>query len=422
MTENFENSLGFAQRMDEQDELKSFRNKFFIPKDKNGNEVIYFCGNSLGLQPTTTRNLINEELDYWAELGVEGHFNAKRPWKFYHEVLTEASASLVGAKNDEVVCMNSLTVNLNLMMVSFYRPDEKRFKIVIEDNAFPSDIYAVESQIKFHGLDPADALVKLSPREGENYLRTSDIIDFINEEGDNIALIMLGGVNYYTGQAFEMGKITEAGHNKGCKVGFDCAHAAGNLDLKLHDWDVDFAVWCSYKYLNAGPGGVAGCFVNSKYRDDNSIPRFAGWWGHNVKTRFMMPENFDVSEGVEGWQISNPPIFQMAALLASLQIFDEAGILNLRNKSILLTGYLDWLIRNSNDNRVSIITPEDKNQRGCQLSLRTFSEGKKLHQHLSESGVICDWREPDVIRVAPVPLYNTFKDVYNFSQILLNKI
>lgn len=421
MTENFQNSLEFARMLDELDELKSFRNKFFIPKDKNGNDVFYFCGNSLGLQPVTTRTIINEELDDWAKFGVEGHFNAKRPWKFYHEFLTESSARLVGAKNDEVVCMNSLTVNLNLMMVSFYRPDEKKYKIVIEDNAFPSDIYAVESQIKFHGLNPSDALIKLKPREGENYLRTPDIIDFINEHGESIALIMLGGVNYYTGQAFEMDRITEAGHSKGCKVGFDCAHAAGNLELKLHDWDVDFVVWCSYKYLNAGPGGVAGCFVNSRYKNDSSLPRFSGWWGHDVKTRFLMPENFEMSEGVEGWQISNPPIFQMAALLASLQIFDEAGISNLRKKSIKLTGFLEWLVKNNKDNRVSIITPEDKNQRGCQLSLRTFSEGKKLYQRLTESGVICDWREPDVIRVAPVPLYNSFEDVYKFSQILFNQ-
>lgn len=421
MTENFENSLEFAQRMDEQDELKSYRNKFHIPKDKNGEDVIYFCGNSLGLQPVTTRAIINEELDDWAELGVEGHFNAKRPWKYYHEFLTEYSANLVGAKNEEVVCMNSLTVNLNLMMVSFYRPDEKRYKILIEDNAFPSDIYAVESQIKFHGLNPDEVLIKLKPREGESYLRTDDILDFIHEHGESIALIMLGGVNYYTGQAFEMGRITEAGHSKGCMVGFDCAHAAGNLELKLHEWNVDFAVWCSYKYLNAGPGGVAGCFVNSRYKNDTGLPRFSGWWGHNVKTRFAMPETFELSEGVEGWQISNPPIFQLAALLASLQIFNDAGMNALRRKSIELTGYLEWLIRSYKDNRVSIITPEDINQRGCQLSLRTFSEGKEIHQKLTNSGVICDWREPDVIRVAPVPLYNTFEDVFKFSKILFNQ-
>ena len=407
----------FAREADGTDLLGSYRDRFYIPK-KNGEEVVYFAGNSLGLEPKSTKDYVEQELKDWANMAVDGHFHAKYPWKYYHEFLTEKTANLVGADNSEVVNMNSLTVNLNLMMVSFYRPTKERYKIVMEANAFPSDIYAVESQIRFHGYDPADALIVPKLREGETTHRTEDILELIEKEGDSIALVMIAGVNYYTGQAFNMKSITEAGHKKGCRVGFDLAHAAGNLKMNLHDWDVDFAVWCSYKYLNAGPGGVAGCFVNARFRDDFEIPRFSGWWGHKKETRFLMPAEFDPTEGVEGWQISNPPIFQMAALNASLEIFNEAGMDTLRKKSILLTGYCEYLLKNMDGKSVDIITPGNPDERGCQLSLRVGKENKHVHTALIENNVICDWREPDVIRIAPVPLYNKFEDVWRFVQIL----
>jgi kynureninase len=405
---------------DEKDPLKNYREKFFIPR-KNGRDVIYFAGNSLGLQPKTARDYIEQELKDWETLAVEGHFHAKYPWKFYHEFLTERMAEIVGGKVNEVVVMNSLTVNLNLMMVSFYRPTKERNKILIEANAFPSDQYAFNQQIKFHGYDPVESLVAIKPREGESFLRTEDILDYVDREGDKFALIIFGGVNYYSGQAFDMKAITEAGHKKGCYVGFDLAHAAGNLMLDLHDWEVDFAVWCSYKYLNAGPGGVAGAFVHEKYAGDFEIPRFSGWWGHKKETRFLMPEELDLSEGVEGWQISNPPIFQMAALRASLDIFHEAGMKNLREKSIKLTGFAEQLVNENNDGRIEIITPQDPSQRGCQLSLRTKSNGKEIHNRLLSNNLICDWREPDVIRIAPVPLYNTFQDVEEFVRVMFEE-
>lgn len=407
----------FAREADGTDPLGNYRDRFYIPK-KNGEDVVYFAGNSLGLEPKITKDYIEQELKDWAEMAVDGHFHAKYPWKYYHEFLTEKTAALVGADNSEVVNMNSLTVNLNLMMVSFYRPTKERYKIVMEANAFPSDIYAVESHIKFHGYDPADALIVPELRDGETTHRMEDILKLIEEEGDSIALVMIAGVNYYTGQAFDMKSITEAGHKKGCKVGFDLAHAAGNLKLNLHDWDADFAVWCSYKYLNSGPGGVAGCFVNARFKDDFDIPRFSGWWGHKKETRFLMPSEFDPSEGVEGWQISNPPIFQMAALNASLEIFNEVGMDALRKKSILLTGYCEYLLKNMDGKRVDIITPDNPDERGCQLSLRVGKENKPVHSALLESNVICDWREPDVIRIAPVPLYNKFEDVWKFARII----
>ena len=413
----YKDDISFAKEMDTNDPLKDYRDKFYIPK-KDGEDVVYFAGNSLGLEPKSTRDYIEQELKDWENMAVEGHFHAKYPWKYYHEFLTEKTARLVGAEIDEVVNMNSLTVNLNLMMVSFYRPTKERYKILIEANTFPSDIYAVESQIKFHGYDPENALITLKLREGESYHRTEDILEVIEEEGDSIALVMLGGVNYYSGQAFDMKTITEAGHKKGCKVGFDCAHAAGNLNLQLHDWDVDFAVWCNYKYINSGPGAVAGCFVNYRFRNDFEMPRFSGWWGHKKETRFLMPDEFDPSVGVEGWQISNPPIFQMAALNASLDIFDKAGIDNLRGKSVLLTGYAEFLLNNIGNTGIRIITPSEPNERGCQLSLRVGKENKHVHETLTQNNVICDWREPDVIRIAPVPLYNTFEDVWKFSEII----
>ena len=408
----------FGAAMDAADPLREFRHRFHFPDLLNGSEAIYFTGNSLGLQPKTARGYIEQELDDWASLAVEGHFRAKNPWLPYHEFLTEQMARVVGAKPIETVVMNSLTVNLHLMMVSFYRPRGNRTKIVIEKGAFPSDQYAVASQIGFHGLDVLIDLIELTPREGETTLRTEDIIDTIERHGDETALVMLGGVNYYTGQAFDMRAITEAGHRVGAVVGFDLAHAAGNLELKLHDWDVDFAVWCSYKYLNAGPGGVAGAFVHERHAETFDLPRFAGWWGHDKDTRFLMGPEFKPMPGAEGWQISNPPIFQMAALRASLEIFDEAGMQNLRAKSEKLTGYLEFLLTQIGDERISVITPTDPKQRGCQLSIRVKNSDRSLFDALTERGVFVDWREPDVIRAAPVPLYNSYSDVFRFAEIL----
>ncbi|GIU81790.1 MAG: kynureninase [Acidobacteria bacterium] len=429
----YEFSESFAREKDRQDSLKDFRDRFYIPKHSDGKEKIYFCGNSLGLQPKSVREYVVCELEDWARLGVEGHFRARNPWMPYHEFLTEKMAEVVGAKPIEVVVMNSLTVNLHFLMVSFYRPTSRRHKIVIESFAFPSDRYAVESQIRFHGFNPEDSLIVLHPREGETILRTEDILRTIYENGDSIALILLGGVNYYTGQAFDFAEITKAGHEVGAVVGFDLAHAAGNLELKLHDWNVDFAVWCCYKYLNAGPGAVGGAFVHENHAERFDLPRFAGWWGHDKETRFLMPDQFKPIAGAEGWQVSNPPILQMAALRASLEIFHQAQMKNLREKSVELTGYLEFLINQIADERIEIITPKNPEERGCQLSIRVkgkenhvqgFEQGvssngrKSLFEKLLQSGVVADWREPDVIRVAPVPLYNTFTDVFRFAEIL----
>ncbi len=413
---NYQPTPSFALELDACDPLANYRERFYIPKTKDSHDCIYFCGNSLGLQPKTVRDYVEQELQDWERLGVLGHDGARKPWIPYHEFLAEQTAHLVGAKPIEVVVMNSLTVNLHLMMVSFYRPNPSRHKIVIEANAFPSDQYAVQSQIKFHGFDVKTSLIELQPRTGETTLRTEDIEALIENEGESIALIMLGGINYYTGQAFEMDRITRAGHRKGCVVGFNLAHAAGNLLLNLHDWDVDFAVWCSYKYLNAGPGAIAGCFVHEKHARRLDLQRFAGWWGQNKETRFLMPFEFDAIPGAEGWQLSNPPILQLAALRASMDIFDEVGMKNLRAKSERLTGYLEFLLNQNPDGNISIITPKDPGQRGCQLSIRVKQHGLILHQKLKVAGVICDWREPDVVRVAPVPLYNSFSDVYNFIE------
>ncbi len=414
---NYQPTQSFARELDAADPLKKYREQFHIPKKPNGDDAIYFSGNSLGLQPKTVREYVEQELEDWAKLGVRGHLSARKPWIPYHEFLAEQTARLVGAKPIEVVVMNSLTVNLHLMMVSFYRPTPQRHKIVIEANAFPSDQYAVQSQIKFHQRDPKTSLVELRPRKGESTLRTDDIEAFIESEGDSVALILLGGVNYYSGQAFEMERIANAGHKKGCIVGFDLAHAAGNIVMSLHDWDVDFAVWCSYKYLNAGPGAIAGCFVHERHARRFDLPRFAGWWGQNKETRFLMPFEFDAMPGAEGWQLSNPPILQLAALRASMDIFDEVGMNALREKSERLTGYLEFLLNQNHDENISIITPSDPQQRGCQLSIRVKKNGKQLHDRLNAAGIFCDWREPDVIRAAPVPLYNTFAEVYNFVQI-----
>jgi kynureninase len=405
--------------MDAADELSGFRDKFWIPRDAAGSEQIYFTGNSLGLQPKTTREYVDQELDDWARLAVEGHMHARKPWLPYHEFVTEPMARVVGALPVETVVMNSLTVNLHLLMVSFYRPTPERYRIIIEKGAFPSDQYAVASQIKFHGYEPsAGALIELAPRDGEATLRTEDILETIDREGDGVALVLLGGVNYYTGQAFDMRAIAEAGHRKGCIVGFDCAHAAGNLELKLHDWDVDFAAWCSYKYLNAGPGGIAGIFVHERHARSFDLPRFAGWWGHDKETRFLMGPEFKPLAGAEGWQISNPPILQLAALRASLEIFDEAGMSRLRAKSERLTGHLESLLDGIADDRISVITPRDPAARGCQLSIRVNGSDRALFQRITSAGVVADWREPDVIRVAPAPLYNTFTDVERFADVL----
>ncbi len=423
----YEFSESFAQEMDQQDSLKDFRNKFYIPKNSDGKEKIYFCGNSLGLQPKSAREYVIQELEDWARLGVEGHFKAENPWMPYHEFLTEQMAEVVGAKPIEVVVMNSLTVNLHLLMVSFYRPTSRRYKVIIESFAFPSDRYAIESQIKFHGFDPKNSLIILKPREGETILRTEDIVRTIYEHGESVALILLGGVNYYTGQAFNFAEITKAGHEVKAVVGFDLAHAAGNLELKLHDWNVDFAVWCCYKYLNGGPGAVGGAFVHENHAEKFDLPRFAGWWGHDKKTRFLMPDEFKPIAGAEGWQVSNPPILQMATLRASLEIFHQAKMSRLREKSIKLTGYLEFLINQVAGEKVEIITPKNPEERGCQLSIRvrnSFRNGsnlnvdRKLFEKLLQCGIVADWREPDVIRVAPVPLYNTFTDVFHFARVL----
>ncbi|HYP49394.1 MAG TPA: kynureninase [Pyrinomonadaceae bacterium] len=415
---DFEASEQFAFEMDARDSLKSFREKFYIPKQPDGEDVLYFTGNSLGLQPKTTGNYIEQELKDWATLGVEGHFHDKNPWLPYHEFVAEQMAEIVGAKPIETVVMNSLTVNLHLLMVSFYRPTLKRNKIVIEAGAFPSDQYAVQSQIKFHNFKIEDSLIELKPRVGETFLRTEDIERTIAEIGDSIALILLGGVNYYTGQKCDFERITKAGHRVGAIVGFDLAHAAGNVELKLHDWNADFAAWCSYKYLNSGPGSIAGVFVHERHAESFDLPRFAGWWGHDKETRFLMGSNFVPLRGAEGWQLSNPPIFQLAALKASLDVFEQAGMENLIEKSKKLTGYLEFLLREIGDERISVITPSNPDERGCQLSIRVRNADKNLFNSLSEKGVYSDWREPDVIRVAPVPLYNTFTDVFRFTEIL----
>ncbi|QXD15706.1 kynureninase [Rhodocaloribacter litoris] len=416
---DFEPTLDFARRMDADDPLAAYRDHFHIPKTADGAECLYFTGNSLGLQPKATREYVLEELEDWARLGVEGHFHARHPWMPYHEFLTGQTARLVGARPVEVVVMNSLTVNLHLMMVSFYRPTPDRHRIVLEAHAFPSDRYAAASQIRFHGYDPSEALVELAPRPGEDTLRTEDIEAFLEREGESVALVLLGGVNYYTGQAFDLERITRAAHAQGCVVGFDLAHAAGNLALRLHDDGPDFAVWCSYKYLNAGPGSLAGCFVHERHARAFDLPRFAGWWGHDKATRFQMPETFTPMPGAEGWQLSNPPILPLAALRASMDLFDAVGMTRLREKSVRLTGYLAYLLERRVPDRVRIITPADPAQRGAQLSLRVAG-GRDAFERLTAAGVVCDWREPDALRVAPVPFYNTFTDVYRFVEMLRN--
>ena len=415
---NYQNSLEFAQKQDAEDSLSHFRKKFHIPTDTTGNELIYLCGNSLGLQPKITSTYIQEELQDWATLGVEGHTDGKHPWLPYHELLTKSMAKIVGAKPIEVVMMNTLTTNLHLMMVSFYQPTDKKYKIVIEADAFPSDKYAMESQLKFHGFDEKDGLILWKPREGEELCRFEDLEKILEEQGEEIALLMIGSTNYYSGQSFPLKKITELGHKHNCKVGFDLAHGAGNIQPNLHESGADFAVWCSYKYLNSGPGSLGGCFVHERHANNKDLKRFTGWWGHNKETRFNMRKEFDALPGAEGWQLSNPPILSMAAIRASLNVFEEAGFENLRKKSMQLTGFLEFLLDEMNNENISVITPRNPEERGCQLSIQVKNADKNLHTKLTEAGVISDWREPDVIRVAPAPLYNNFMDVYQFIQKL----
>lgn len=416
----FENTLAFARSLDKKDPLKSYRNFFFIPK-KGKREYIYLCGNSLGLQPKTVEKQLKVELDDWKNLGVEGHLHGKRPWLYYHHFFSKSVAKLVGAKPSEVVVMNQLTVNLNLMLISFYRPEGARNKILVEANEFPSDYYAIEQQIKLHGLNPADCIIEVMPRTGEVTLRTEDIIQKIEKHKDELALVMFSAVNYYTGQFFECGKIAAACKANNILFGLDLAHAIGNVEINLDKWGVDFATWCSYKYLNSGPGGVSGVYVNEKHGNNKELPRLAGWWGNDEKTRFTMPKNFTPQPGAAGWQISNAPVLSMAAHKASLEIFDKVGMKELRKKSLLLTGYLEFLLQTQSPgiNRAfKLITPTNKKQRGCQLSIQVGSNGKKLFKKITDAGVIADWREPDVIRVAPVPLYNRFEDVYRFAELI----
>ena len=424
---NYQNTLEFAKSRDAADPLRHFREQFYFPV-LHGKEVIYFTGNSLGLQPKSTQDHLLRELEDWATFGVEGHFHARFPWYHYKEFLKEPVARLLGAKAEEVVVMNSLTVNLHLLLVSFYRPTKTRYKVICEYDAFPSDLYALQTQAKFHGLVPDDAIVYLKPRQGEYCLRTEDVLKAIADAGDSLATVMLGAVNYYTGQYFELEKITKAAHAAGAVCGFNLAHAAGNVTMQLHQWDVDFACFCSYKYLNAGPGSVAGIFVHEKHFGLD-LPLFAGWWGNDPETRFQAPRNFSPVKAASAWALSNDPVLSMAALKASLDLFEEAGLENLHKKSEDLTGYLEYIVNEinrsdsgSSGSRIRIITPAEKHLRGCQLSLVFAENGKEIFNSLTAEGVISDWREPDVIRVAPTPLYNTYTDVFRFGEILKSKL
>lgn len=415
----FENNLSFANQLDEQDRLKSFRDKFYIPII-NELECIYFNGNSLGLQPKTTQDYIVDKLEDWANLGVEGHFTGRQPWYTYHDLFPPLLSPIVGALSEEIVVMNELTVNLHLLMTSFYRPTKNRYKIICEAKAFPSDQYAFESQAIIHGLNPADVIIEVAPRAGEQQLHTEDIIAAIEKNKESVALVLFGGINYYNGQVFDMKAIAIAAHKAGAYCGFDLAHAAGNVDLHLHDWEVDFACWCSYKYLNSGPGGIAGAFIHQRHITNTELPRLAGWWGYDKTTRFKMDKGFRPIPTAEGWQLSNPSVINMAALKASLDIFADAGMQNLLVKSKLLSSYLFFVLEQVNETigkkLIEIITP--KEAMGCQLSIQLKLHTKDIYNALKPHGIISDWREPDVIRLAPVPLYNSFTDVYHFGEIL----
>ncbi|MGP8216122.1 MAG: kynureninase [Bacteroidia bacterium] len=419
------NSLDFAKELDSKDPLRKFRKKFLFPKYK-GKEALYFTGNSLGLQPASVQKYIYVELEDWAKYAVEGHFEARNPWYSYHEMFASPLAKIMGAKPGEVVAMNQLTLNLHLMMVSFYRPTGTRFKILCESNAFPSDQYALQTHVLAQSLDPDNALIEIAPRKGEHLVRHEDILKAIHDNADALALVMIGGVNYLTGQVIDMAAITKAAHEAGAYAAFDLAHAAGNIELKLHDWDVDFAAWCTYKYLNSGPGAVAGVFINEKHAQNQNLPRFGGWWGYDKKTRFQMNRKFEPMKTAEGWQLSNAPVLSMAAHKASLDIFMEAGGMQpLRKKSKVLTGYLEFIItelnKKINDKNIhlEIITPADPSQRGCQLSIIAHGMGRDFYNALTHNGVFCDWRNPNVVRLAPVPLYNSFEDIWRFGQVVL---
>ena len=418
---NYQNTIEFAKSLDETDPLKHFREQFYIPVI-NGRESIYFTGNSLGLQPRTTQDYVVSELEDWANFGVEGHFHATNPWFSYHEIFPQQVSKIVGALPEEVVVMNQLTVNLHLLMTSFYQPSKERYKIICEAKAFPSDQYALESQVKLQGRDPDDTLIEISAREGEYNIRTEDILSAIKVHADSTALVLFGGVNYYTGQAFDMKTITEAAHAVGAYCGFDLAHAAGNIELKLHHWNVDFACWCSYKYLNSGPGGVAAAFIHQKHISNAALPRLAGWWGYEKTTRFQMEKGFKPIPTAEGWQLSNAPILSMAAHKAALDIFEDAGMENLITKGQQLSNYLIFILDDINarskEKLIEVITPRDENEKGCQVSMLMLQKGALVFETLKKHGVLADWREPNVIRVAPVPLYNTFLDVFTFGQII----
>jgi kynureninase len=417
----FLNTKEFAKQLDANDELRKYREEFVFPKINN-REVIYFTGNSLGLQPKRARTYVDEVMNDWGSLAVEGHFYADKPWWDYHERFSNPLSQIVGAKPSEVTVMNTLTVNLHLLMVSFYRPSTKKFKIVCEEKAFPSDQYLIQSQVQFHGFVPEEAIVEVKRREGEHNIRLDDILKTIDEVGDELALVLMGGVNYYTGQVFDMKTITEAGHKYGAFVGWDLAHAAGNIELKLNEWNVDFAAWCSYKYMNSGPGNASGCFVHEVHHSDKTMPRFAGWWGHNKERRFKMEPVFDPVEGADGWQISNLPVLSLAPYLASVEMFAEIGMSKLIKKRDLITAYLEFILheidRELDNAQFEIITPSNPQERASQLSVFLHGQGRALFDYLMKNGVITDWREPNVIRLAPVPLYCSFEDMYEFGQIL----
>lgn len=413
----FKNTLDFAKQLDAIDALKSYRSQFLYPQWK-GRDVIYFTGNSLGLQPKIAKNYVEDIMKDWAQLAVEGHFYAEKPWWDYHERLAQPLAKIVGAHVQEVSVMNTLSVNLHFLMVSFYRPTKQRFKIICEEKAFPSDQYMLQSQVKFHGFDPKETIVEVKKREGEHFWRTEDFVSKIEEIGDELALVLIGGVNYYNGQVLDMPTITKAGRKTGAFVGWDLAHAVGNVALQLHDWDVDFAAWCSYKYMNSGPGNASGIFVHERYLGKDDIPRFEGWWGTKKESRFQMKPEFEPIDNADAWQVSNPPVLSLAPYLASLQLFEEIGMDALIKKQKLLTGYLEFILRAIDDEVEStfeIITPKD---RGCQLSVFLHGEGRSLFDYLMNNGVIVDWREPNVIRLAPIPMYSSYEDMYHFGQIL----
>jgi kynureninase len=417
---DFQYDLGFAQAMDKADKLASYRERFLFPHH-NGIPLLYFTGNSLGLQPKGVKEAFIDECDDWANFGVEGHFLARKPWYSYHERFAAGAANLVGALEHEVVMMNQLTVNLNLLLISFYQPKGKRKKILFEAKPFPSDQYAFASQARLHGLNPNEVLEEILPREGELTLRTEDIVKKIQELGDELAVVCIGGVNYFTGQLFAMKEITQAAHAVGAMCGFDLAHAAGNVPLALHEWDVDFACWCTYKYLNSGPGSVGGAYVHERHTNSRDLFRLAGWWGHNKATRFQMAPDFDPMPTAESWSMSNAPVFNMIAHEVSLGIFSEVGMPALREKSLSLTAFLDYVlseVMRITGQKLTRITPEDPSQRGCQLSVIVDGFDRKLVGRLYEKGIVVDWREPNVIRLAPVPLYNSFEDVYRLGKVL----